>query len=346
MIEKLFDIPSRYYVIRTIDKDNFVKKASLSLTEKREIDTQISSVGILYDLKFRNNSEAFIIEVNTKILYRKDSMATIAKAIASSIPYYTIVLVKYDNYMRVVFLNTKNNSKDESRKVVLNYSCSDIINLNKLNSFDFCLFDDISSAFSESDSDEQFARIISEFAFELRNTRTERKQIKKIIYPESEYTDLIKKVYCCSGAFDDYILDDNDSQYNDYYVYNQKSRFVSDCGNYSYGLLLEFAEQSSSFLSNPGIEDEDSVAQKWLEFYIDKCLEFGQEMENIILTENDIIKIIELFKEKLDYRVRDYKSEYFEADDLRMYIEQDSNELGEVFGVYFGFSPFICDDNE
>lgn len=344
MIQNMFNIPSRYFVNKSIEKNSFIQKANLSKAEKRELDKQLLSVKILYDLLFDDKSEAFIIEVNTKILYRKDSMATIAKAIASSIPYYTLVLVKYENYMRIVFFNTKINSKDESRKVVLNYTSSHIMNLYKLNAFDDCLFEDISSAFSESASNDQFANNLYEIAFELRNTRTERKQIKKIIEPESEYADLIKKVYYCSDSFDDYLLDDSDSQYNDYYAYNSKARFVSDCGNYSYGLLMEFAEQCSLF---PSFQwDEDLVIQKWLEFYIDKCLEFGQETENIILTEKDIIKIIELFKEKLDYRTSYYNSEYFDADDLRMFIEQDSTELGEVFGVYFGFAPFQCDDNE
>ena len=81
----------------------------------------------------------------------------------------------------------------------------------------------------------------------------------------------------------------------------------------------------------------DYTIQKWLEFYIDKCLEFGQETENILLSEGDIIKIIELFKEKTDYRVSRYRSEYFDADDIRLFIEQDNFKLGEIFGIYFDF---------
>lgn len=335
MIQNLFDIPSRFFINKSIEKNSFVQKANLSKAEKRELDKQLLSVTILYDFLFDDKSEAFIIEVKTKILYRKDSMATIAKAIASSIPYYTLVLVKYENYMRIVFFNTKINSKEESRRVVLNYTSSDIINLNKFSTFDDCLFEDISMSFSTSTSVEQFANNISKIAYEVRDTRTEKKQIKKYIEPESEYADLIKKVYYSTGIFDNYISDDSDSQYNDYYAYNSKARFVSDCGNYSYGLLMEFAEQCSSF---PSVQkDEELVTQKWLEFYIDKCLEFAKETEKILLSESDVIKIIELFKEKLDYRVSNYKNEYFDADDLRVFIEQDNFELGEIFGINFGF---------
>ena len=52
MIQNLFNIPSRYFVNKSIEKNSFIKKANLSKAEKRELDKQVLSVNIIYNFFF------------------------------------------------------------------------------------------------------------------------------------------------------------------------------------------------------------------------------------------------------------------------------------------------------
>jgi hypothetical protein len=309
---ELFDLPRKYQVNISLEPTEFLKRANLTQKEKSDLKI-LSSVEILYDLKFFDGSESIVIGANIKHLKDKFTVQNIAKIIATSIPYLSVVVVRVGHIVKVAMLKSKPNHYDSGRRVVTEFTCTDEIRLDKASKGSLNVIKQISNSYYQSSSSKEFNLKLIKIADSIKEDR--RINNDNI---ERDYRRWCEEVKRQSDALSRFItavyddrLDYNDVPFTTNTSYEKS--YVEDFGNFGYGLYTEYSE----------IYNIESV-YIWLEFYIRICSEYARELDILEFSKNDIEKIVSIISKEEDYRENGFFGELIDIDDFKDFI---NNEL-------------------
>lgn len=322
----LFDFPQGFKVNIALEPKDYLKKANLTEREKSDLKI-LSSVEILYDLKFADDSESIVIGASLKYMKDKFSVQNIAKIIATSIPYLSVVVVRVGEIVKVAMLNSKPNQYDSGRRVVTEFTCTDEIRLDRALVGSLDVLKQISNSYDQSSSSKVFNLKLIEIADAIKYERWRGNTLEERAY--KRYLEEVKKQ---SDAFSKFIT----AVYDDRFDYEDvpfttntscEKSYIEDFGNLGYGLYKEYSESY----------DIESI-YAWLEFYIRICSEYVRELDIIGLSKTDIKKIVSIMSKEEDYRENAYYGERIDVDDFKDYINE------EIDYLYYNINEDFDDD--
>lgn len=129
MMKQLLAFPKKYEVTGKITKDRFLNSGNLTDAEKKVLELYLKKINILYDIRFLDQSEMIVLEIELTDAERgKYGLSNLVKAIAQSIPYLCMLLVRTEGVIRFFTFDRKENEFDDSRSRVRDIcSSQDII---------------------------------------------------------------------------------------------------------------------------------------------------------------------------------------------------------------------------
>lgn len=129
MMKQLLAFPKKYEVTGKITKDRFLNSGNLTDAEKKVLELYLKNINILYDIRFLDQSEMIVLEIELTDAERgKYGLSNLVKAIAQSIPYLCMLLVRTEGVIRFFTFDRKENEFDDSRSRVRDIcSSQDII---------------------------------------------------------------------------------------------------------------------------------------------------------------------------------------------------------------------------
>lgn len=115
-----YSFDEKYKVNRLIQGDLFIKSARLKDAEKELLLEYLKTVEIVYDLKIQDGSELMIIEADCELCKGKNSLAErIARAIASSLPYSCLVVIRHNDKAKIFSFIEEHNLEDRFRSKIV-----------------------------------------------------------------------------------------------------------------------------------------------------------------------------------------------------------------------------------
>lgn len=95
---KFLGLPEKNKVLKTLGLEAFLNKSNITEAERSIINKFVSAIEIVYDMTFPDRSEMVLLDVT--ITYRQNQWTSkeIARIVASSIPYQSIVYVHDSEY--------------------------------------------------------------------------------------------------------------------------------------------------------------------------------------------------------------------------------------------------------
>lgn len=119
MMKQLLAFPKKYEVTGKITKDRFLNSGNLTDAEKKVLELYLKNINILYDIRFLDQSEMIVLEIELTDAERgKYGLSNLVKAIAQSIPYLCMLLVRTEGVIRFFTFDRKENEFDDSRSRV------------------------------------------------------------------------------------------------------------------------------------------------------------------------------------------------------------------------------------
>lgn len=117
-MKDLIRLPDKFVIKKKLTKDKFLQGANLIDSEKEKIDRLVSSIDLVYDVPFSDNSEIIIIDVALKLRYLSTTDAEVAQIIARSIPHDCIIYVHADGFGMISIFLTRANTNNINRRVI------------------------------------------------------------------------------------------------------------------------------------------------------------------------------------------------------------------------------------
>ena len=119
----VFELPEKYRVKKELGKEQYLRLGNLSPAERKYIEVYANSIDILYDIPFQDSSEMVVIssEIELPVLKRRYFCLNYAKAIAQSVPYYCLVIIRYRSTVKLYAFDKRYNLNDQIRMVVTEY---------------------------------------------------------------------------------------------------------------------------------------------------------------------------------------------------------------------------------
>ena len=129
MMKQLLAFPKKYEVTGKITKDRFLNSGNLTDAEKKVLELYLKNINTLYDICFSDQSEMIVLEIELTDAERgKYGLSNLVKAIAQSIPYLCLLLVRTEGVIRFFTFDRKENEFDDCRSRVRDIcSSQDII---------------------------------------------------------------------------------------------------------------------------------------------------------------------------------------------------------------------------
>ena len=124
MIYDLLRLPKEFMVNKTLDSRFFIKNANLTKNEIKEIEPYLSHVTILYAIEFEDKSQLIFLEIVIGCHYYEHTFQNVARSIASSLPHSVVLLIRYQNRIKIAAFNSRTNMKNGFRRSIQNYVCS------------------------------------------------------------------------------------------------------------------------------------------------------------------------------------------------------------------------------
>ena len=322
MLFKLLNFPEEFKINRELKKDMFLQSANLTKAEKRELNKCLKRVRILYDLVFSDKSETIVLEVEIDCIINEYTMIDVAKHIAKSISYNTIIIVTHKSptktYLAKIFVfESRQNFKNHKRTRVLDVfeSKSFILSLSRslIQETVDRLRDLIPECQTSIEFQDKCIAVINPpedgilFPSALDNQPAIPSD-EDFIFTESYYKRRFENIYINSDSQPSYLSEKGGSAYADEQRY--RKLFVDSCADYCYALYLEL---------NPEILSDISVEKpkmyRWLSTYIDACNELAREHDLMCLSKPEIACILRRFRSGYEYKTQEDK-------DRLLYIEE------------------------
>ncbi|MBR0200037.1 MAG: hypothetical protein IJQ42_07745 [Oscillospiraceae bacterium] len=121
----LLDFPEEYKVGKELGKDWFLQHANLSPAEKKYIMAYAKRILILYDIRFQDKSEVPVLY--TEMDFHEGApffLLNYLKAIASSIPYRALIVLRCRKRLKYFMYEAHSNKKNNRRLLIEQFYAS------------------------------------------------------------------------------------------------------------------------------------------------------------------------------------------------------------------------------
>lgn len=111
-----FVFPKQYIVKKEMGKDRFLNNANLTPRERETIETYVDDIQVLYDIRCCDEDEIIVFGADVKRLKNNYTPHLIASSIAASLPYHSLIVLYYYEYVYFYMFNTRENKYDPRRR--------------------------------------------------------------------------------------------------------------------------------------------------------------------------------------------------------------------------------------
>lgn len=317
MLYDLLKFPDKFKIDRELKKEMFLQSANLTKAEKRELNKCLKKVRLLYDLVFPDKSETIVLDAEIDKILNEYTMIDVAKHIAKSISYNTMIIVTHKGPTKTVLakiyvFESRQNFKDYKRTRVLDVFESQSFIISKSRSLIQNTVDRLREIIGTCDSSSEFQEE-SIAIIDPRETVSPNTYVidnlphNNDVIPEEFFKERFKDLYESSDHYPQYLSQDMEPALEDERRY--RKLFVISCADYCYNLCLRL---------NPDYINDDLVkANKyyWMSTYIRACNELARDHDLLWLSQIEIDHIVTRFDECYDYEKHGEK-------DRLLYIEE------------------------
>lgn len=163
-MEDYLKFPQENYIGKRLSKEQYIKFANLTNAEKKPISAYLDFIQILYSFHFDDGKIIVLLAEYTSVEYSKCALNDFVKAIAQSLPYRIMLIVRCEGVIHFFVFNEKINENDNRRSKVLSVKSSlDIIPLENDysdNHLITLLSEAVNEATSAKDLNEQWYSIL------------------------------------------------------------------------------------------------------------------------------------------------------------------------------------------
>lgn len=307
--------PLQNHVGKKLSNTRYIRSANQTKAESKWLAAYLESVEILYSFPYQDGEIVVLLAEYLSTEHGKYSLNNFVMAIAQSLPYKILLIVKCEGVIRFFAFNERANTIDGGRSRVLSVNSSaDIIPLAD-DIIDNMLVNELREAAYEATSAEELnkrwysalsgngdsanALIVDTFDFsneKYRKLHEQRKAFDKVAFDSFEEAE-----DSCGGLYEGESLDIDDEI--------DHKLFVEFCAYYAFELFEN--------ASDNGITEEE-----WLHLYIDGCSSFAKNIFNRVLSSKGVAIISSAYWHGND--------EYIDAADC-----YDIDELKEHIGDFY-----------
>lgn len=130
-MKELLKLPEEFEIHKKgFSKKTFLNKAELTKNEKECIAKFVKSMQLIYDIRFHDESEIILMDVELLYKLNKSTDIDVARAISTAIPYNCITLIKNGKYVRIVVFSKQRNTIQPCRSVLCRQASTHIFDIN------------------------------------------------------------------------------------------------------------------------------------------------------------------------------------------------------------------------
>ena len=307
--------PPQNWVGRKMSSTKYINAANQTKAESKWLEAHLGSIEILYSFPYCDGEIVVLLADYSSVEHRKYSLNNFVLAVAQSVPYRILLIVRNEGAIRFFAFNEKTNTINGGRSRVLAVSSStDIIPLAD-DIRDNMLIEKLREAAYMAETAEELNRrwysafssyedspnavIVDTFDYTSQEYRKLHEQ--RLTFDKIAIDQLKDAVDECVDLFEGEPLDIEEEV--------DHRLFVEFCAYYAYELF----EQAK----NSGITEE-----KWLHLYMDRCNAFAKNVFNRVLCPQCVLLISDAYWHD--------NGEYEEAAD-----SYNVDDLKDLIGDYF-----------
>lgn len=306
--------PQKNYVGKRLSNERYIKSANLTNAEEKWLAAYLDSIEILYSFPYNDGELIVLLAEYTSVEHSKFSLNNFVMAVAQSLPYKILLIVRCEGVIRFFAFDEKTNQIDERRSRVFSVNSSiDIIPLED-DFFDNLLIASLREAAIESTSAKELnARWYSALSgnVDYGNSLIE----DTFAYSVDKYHALVEK----KKAFDKLTSDSFNEDVEDCLLYEGTPLEIDEV---DHRFFAEFCAYHSRLLFDESSSLYAPSENEWLKIYLDGCNSFAKGIFNRVLESKTVEIISKAFWHGND--------DYIEAADC-----YDIYELKEHIGDYY-----------
>lgn len=324
MMKQLLAFPKKYEVTGKITKDRFLNSGNLTDAEKKVLELYLKNINILYDICFFDQSEMIVLEIELTDAERgKYGLSNLVKAIAQSIPYLCLLLVRTEGVIRFFTFDRKENEFDDCRSRVRDICSSQDIIPIKGDISDGILItklrESIANATSAEELNIEWSKLLKDCGLvldtfdvsidEYHHLLDKKLRFERIIEQDNDYEDDSEETDIFeSDIFDGATLEPSRE--------TEEDMFVSFC------------TANVRTLYEEACENDDLTEEKWLRNYIVACNDYANQLFVKSVNSKIAKEIVVAFFSGVDEE-REEMQDTFDIEEFKECIGEEFFEKGE-----------------
>lgn len=304
--------PQKNEVGKKIAADEFIKKANLTPSESRCLAQYLGKIEILYDFPF-DDGEIVVLLAEFKIENFVENMyafENFVKAIAQSLPYRVLLIVKYEGIIQFFAFYEKENTLYSGRSRVFTIRHSSSIILMKHDFMDYVLLDKLRDAVEDATSAKELYEMwygtLPDEEFDLTWDISKYRELKE------QYQNFIVATERNSWTNEDYF------ENHEFNVYTGKPLDIDDIVDHQ--LFIEFCSDHARLLYKEYSGLMLITEKYWIEIYIDCCNEYAESLFSCVLDER-CVKIIVMAFWNDSEMIHDSDYYHYDIEELKELID-------------------------
>lgn len=312
--------PEENYVGKKLSKERYIKSANLTNAEEKCLDAYLDSIEILYSFPFDDGEIIVLLVDYSSVECNKFSLNNFVMAVAQSLPYYILLIVRCEGVIRFFSFDEKENTVDARRSRVFSVnSSSDIIPLEDDYDDNTIILSLRDAAIMSKSAEQLYSKWRSSLSFEFDSSN--KIVMDTFSYSLEKYHELAKKKEVFEKLTDDNF---NDYEETDCLLYDGFPLEIDDVIDHRF--FVEFCAYYARILFEE-LSDFDSLTEnEWLKLYLDRCNSFAINMFNRTFDS----RCVRIISQAYWYGNDDYQqaADCYDLDELkehigRYYFEED-----------------------
>lgn len=303
--------PSCNKVGKKLSSKRYTKSANLTGAERKKLAAYLDSIEILYSFQFEDGEIIVLLAEYSAIENGKFTLNNFVKAVAQSLPYEILLIIRCEGVIRFFAFDERVNSVNKRRMKVLSiYSSTDIIPIENNFSDNMLITDLRDAAIKASSANELYNEWCSKLSCDDRPFIFD-----TFKYSIAKYREIHKVKIIFEKLMDkDRLCElDDDISYN---LYEGEPLEIED--EIDHRLFVDFCAYYSRKLYECVTETLTLTEEEWLKIYLDGCSSFAMEVFKRVLDCKCAVRISSAFW----YNGEDYidASDCYDPEDLKEYI--------------------------
>lgn len=307
--------PQKNYVGKRLSNERYIKSANLTNAEEKWLAAYLDSIEILYSFPFTDGEIIVLLADYSSVTNSKFSLNNFVKAVAQSLPYKIMLVVRCEGVIRFFSFDEKINFVDNRRSKVISVNSSlDIIPIED-DYFDNKLIDDLREASintsTAKDLNERWNYLLSGHYYDSNSVIED-----TFRYSLDKYYKLSQK----KKTFDKLTSGESSDDFDYECLLYEGTPLEMD--EIDHRFFAEFCAYYSRLLFDESSTLYAPSENEWLKIYLDGCNSYAEDVFNRVLDCRSVEMISRAFW--------DDSEDYTEAADFF-----DLEELKEHIGDYY-----------